>query len=91
MLLRCSWAGAIPGWGGSLSQLVFAHPGERSAPTRHIWDTNLKEQQESDLNEDREKTMAPDFALPDYRGHLVKLSDFRGKRHVVLVFNRGFG
>ena len=29
---------------------------------------------------------APDFALPDQHGATVKLSDFRGKRSVVLAF-----
>ena len=33
---------------------------------------------------------APDFALQGFRGEPVKLSDFRGRSHVVLVFNRGF-
>lgn len=33
---------------------------------------------------------APDFSLPDYGGQTVRLSDFRGKAAVVLVFNRGF-
>ncbi len=33
---------------------------------------------------------APDFALNDLNGQTVRLSDYRGKRHVVLVFNRGF-
>ncbi len=32
---------------------------------------------------------APDFALADLRGRLVQLSDYRGQKHVVLVFNRG--
>jgi len=35
-------------------------------------------------------TEAPDFTLPDYRGEPVSLSSFRGRRHVLLVFNRGF-
>jgi peroxiredoxin len=35
-------------------------------------------------------TPAPDFGLPDFNGHLVRLSDFRGRSPVVLVFNRGF-
>jgi mycoredoxin-dependent peroxiredoxin len=29
---------------------------------------------------------APDFALPDQHGRTVRLSDFRGKRNVVVVF-----
>jgi len=33
---------------------------------------------------------APDFALEDTRGNLVRLSDYRGRKHVVLVFTRGF-
>ena len=33
---------------------------------------------------------APDFELPDVTGKPVRLSDFRGKATVVLVFNRGF-
>ena len=35
-------------------------------------------------------TTAPDFALDDFECRTVRLSDFRGRRHVVLVFNRGF-
>ncbi len=35
-------------------------------------------------------TPAPDFSLPDFQGQPVRLSDFQGKSHVVLVFNRGF-
>ncbi len=34
---------------------------------------------------------APDFALIDTVGRQVRLSDYRGQKHVVLVFNRGFG
>lgn len=34
--------------------------------------------------------IAPDFTLADVAGRSVRLSDFRGNRHVVLVFNRGF-
>lgn len=33
---------------------------------------------------------APDFTLADYRGNPVSLADFRGRQHVLLVFNRGF-
>ena len=33
---------------------------------------------------------APDFTLADFKGQPVRLADFRGKAHVLLVFNRGF-
>lgn len=33
---------------------------------------------------------APDFALKDYTGQVIRLSDFRGRKNVLLVLNRGF-
>jgi peroxiredoxin len=33
---------------------------------------------------------APDFEMRDTNGNSVKLSDFRGKKRVVLVLMRGF-
>jgi len=33
---------------------------------------------------------APDFRLKDVREKMVQLSDFEGKKNVILVFNRGF-
>jgi peroxiredoxin len=35
-------------------------------------------------------TPAPDFTLLDFGGRPVRLSDYRGQKHIVLVFNRGF-
>lgn len=32
---------------------------------------------------------APDFSLPDQDGNMVKLSDFKGKRNLLLIFVRG--
>ncbi len=37
-----------------------------------------------------EAVMAPDFAAADADGKTVRLSEFKGVKHVVLVFNRGF-
>jgi len=34
--------------------------------------------------------VAPEFTLDDFQGQNVRLSDYRGERHVVLVFNRSF-
>jgi peroxiredoxin len=34
--------------------------------------------------------IAPQFELADFNGRVVRLSDYRGHKHVVLVFNRGF-
>jgi len=33
---------------------------------------------------------APDFTLADFRGRPVSLSEFRGDKNVLVVFNRGF-
>lgn len=37
-----------------------------------------------------QQEIAPDFTLLDTAGKPVRLSDYRGKKHVFLVFNRGF-
>ena len=35
-------------------------------------------------------TRAPDFDLANFRGSPVCLSDFQGRKNVLVVFNRGF-
>lgn len=39
---------------------------------------------------EQESTLAPDWTLTDTQDNLVRLSDYRGRQHVVLVFTRGF-
>lgn len=34
---------------------------------------------------------AKDFFANDTHGRLIRLADYKGKKHVVLVFNRGLG
>ena len=33
---------------------------------------------------------APDFALEDSTGNLFRLSDYKNKKNIILVLNRGF-
>jgi peroxiredoxin len=35
-------------------------------------------------------TLAPDFTARDSEGRTISLADFKGKKNVFLVFNRGF-
>ncbi len=35
-------------------------------------------------------TPAPEFSLLDFNGNNVSLSDFTDRKHVLVVFNRGF-
>ena len=35
-------------------------------------------------------TAAPDFTLDDYQGNGFSLSQLKGEKNVLLVFNRGF-
>lgn len=39
----------------------------------------------------KQAVVAPDFTATDSEGRTIRLSDYKGKKHVVLVFNRGFG
>ena len=44
----------------------------------------------TDLNRIKVGQPAPDFSLENVDGNLMTLSDFRGKKTVVLVFYRGY-
>jgi len=39
---------------------------------------------------DLEPVLAPEFAATSIDGESVSLEGYRGRQHVVLVFNRGF-
>ena len=39
---------------------------------------------------DQVAELAPDFTLQDTWGNRIRLGDYRGQKHVVLVFTRGF-
>ena len=42
------------------------------------------------MTSDVQNTSAPDFTATDSEGRVLHLSDYKGKKNVVLVFNRGF-
>ncbi len=35
-------------------------------------------------------TIAPNFELEDYQNNLVQLTNYAGKKNIILVFLRGF-
>ncbi len=37
-----------------------------------------------------QNSLAPDFTATDSEGRVIQLSDYKGQKNVVLVFNRGF-
>jgi peroxiredoxin len=38
----------------------------------------------------QQASMAPDFKVNDSEGRTFRLSDYKGKKNILLVFNRGF-
>jgi len=43
-----------------------------------------------DMMDEKQTALAPDFTSTDSEGKVIRLSDDKGKKNVVLVFNRGF-
>jgi peroxiredoxin len=39
---------------------------------------------------DNQNPAPPDFTATDSEGRTVRLADYRGKKNIALVFNRGF-
>jgi peroxiredoxin len=42
------------------------------------------------MADENQNPIAPDFTANDSEGRTIKLSDYKGKKNVALVFNRGF-
>jgi peroxiredoxin len=42
------------------------------------------------MTNDKKYKVAPDFAAIDTGGRTIRLSQYNGKKNVMLVFNRGF-
>ncbi len=40
--------------------------------------------------DEKQNPQAPDFTATDSEGRVIHLLDYKGKKNVVLVFNRGF-
>ena len=70
--------GCAPGDAGAPAQRVALGP----ADGRDLPGVDLERVQVGDL--------APDFTLASLAGPVVTLSDFRGKKDVILVFYRGY-
>jgi cytochrome oxidase Cu insertion factor (SCO1/SenC/PrrC family) len=70
--------------GGQPGAVPTASPATAAAPTPS-YDPSW-----TDLNRVKANTLAPEFALEDQAGKTHKLSDYRGRKTVVLVFYRGY-
>lgn len=68
---------------------LFAAPLAASAQTK-LGPKDGAELPAADLNRVKPGGAAPDFTLEDQDGKPVTLSDYRGKKTVVLVFYRGY-
>jgi peroxiredoxin len=42
------------------------------------------------MKNEKQALIAPGFTATDSEGRTIQLLDYRGKKNVVLVFNRGF-
>lgn len=38
----------------------------------------------------RQSDVAPEFSAIDSEGRMIQVSDYKGKKNILLVFNRGF-
>jgi peroxiredoxin len=42
------------------------------------------------MADENQNPAASDFTVTDSEGRTIKLSDYKGKKNIALVFNRGF-
>lgn len=76
---------------GQRTKLPHAPPiSPPQAPPKLLWSLLPPDFEKRTMAKPALDLPAPDFTLPDLHGRPVSLSDFRGRKHVVLVFNRGF-
>ncbi len=61
-----------------------------NSPTPSVTPPPSVDPRRTDINRVVVGTVAPDFSLEDMNQKMTHLSDFRGKKHVVLVFYRGY-
>ena len=61
-----------------------------NSPTPAVTPPPTVDPRRTDINRVVVGTTPPDFSLADINQKVVHLSDFRGKKYVVLVFYRGF-
>ena len=80
------------GWAQSLAVVAFllvVGGGPPLAAAAALGPTDGNELAPTDLERVKVGDQAPDFTLEDENGKSVTLSQFRGKRDVILVFYRG--
>jgi cytochrome oxidase Cu insertion factor (SCO1/SenC/PrrC family) len=61
-----------------------------AAPAGGLGPADGRDLPPADLERVKVASAAPDFTLEDTEGRSVTLSQFRGKKQVVLVFYRGY-
>ena len=65
-------------------------PGSSASPAASPFVSPTYDPSLTDLNRVKPGTLAPDFELDDMEGKKIRLSDYRGRKYVVLVFYRGY-